>query len=112
MLLLVKQITYYGQYLLSVFLDLLAGYGYKPWRSLGWYVVTILTFALYYYSLGVTAGPHLTWHEALIVSLTSFHGRGFFAEQFKPGDPQATCAAAEAAIGLIIEVSLIATFTQ
>ncbi len=110
--LLLQQFADYGQYLLSLFLDVLAGYGYKPWRSLGWYIATILTFALCYYALGAASGPHLTWHEALIVSLTSFHGRGFFAEQFKPGDPLATYAAAEAVIGLVIEASFIATFTQ
>ncbi len=110
--LLLQQFADYGQYLLSLFLDVLAGYGYKPWRSLGWYIATILTFALCYYALGAASGPHLTWHEALIVSLTSFHGRGFFAEQFKPGDPLATYAAAEAVVGLVIEASFIATFTQ
>lgn len=110
--LLLQQFVDYGQYLLSLCLDLLAGYGYKPWRSLGWYIGTILMFALCYYALGAASGPHLTWHEALIVSLTSFHGRGFFAEQFKPGDPLATYAAAEAVVGLVIEASFIATFTQ
>lgn len=109
---LLQQFVDYGQYLLSLFLDVLAGYGYKPWRSLGWYIATILTFSLCYYALGAASGPHLTWHEALIVSLTSFHGRGFFAEQFKPGDPLATYAAAEAVVGLVIEASFIATFTQ
>jgi hypothetical protein len=46
------------------------------------------------------------------VSLTAFHGRGFFAQQFSPGDPQAIIAAVEAVVGLLIEISFIATFTQ
>ena len=55
---------------------------------------------------------HLQWYEALVVSLTAFHGRGFFSNQFTPGDPQSFVAAAEAVIDLLIEISFIATFTQ
>jgi hypothetical protein len=64
--------------------------------------------------LGIAAPKpqHLQWYEALVVSLTAFHGRGFFSEQFSPGDPQSFVAAIEAAIGLLIEVCFIATFTQ
>jgi hypothetical protein len=65
-----------------------------------------------YYGIGVVTGPHLAWYEAVVVSLTAFHGRGFFAQQFSPGDPQALVAAVEAVVGLVVEVSLIATFTQ
>ena len=54
----------------------------------------------------------LSWNEALVVSLTAFHGRGFFATAFQPGDPQAALAALEAIIGLLIEITFIATFTQ
>jgi hypothetical protein len=57
-------------------------------------------------------GHALTWNEALIVSLTAFHGRGFFAAAFRPGDPQAAVAAGEAVLGLLIEITFIATFTQ
>ena len=65
-----------------------------------------------YSVLGLTGAHHLQWYEALVVSLTAFHGRGFFSEQFKPGDPQAIIAAIEAVVGLVIEISFIATFTQ
>lgn len=102
----------YGQYLFSLFLDLLAGYGYQPLRSVFWYMVTLLGFALAYSTLG-----HLSlWPpDAFIYSLTSFHGRGFF-----PGlegkhslhDPLILFAAFEAVVGLFIEISFIATFTQ
>jgi len=44
--------------------------------------------------------------------LTAFHGQGFFPEQFHPGDPQAFVAAIEAFVGLLIEITFIATFTQ
>ena len=42
----------------------------------------------------------------------AFHGRGFFPDQFHPGDPQALVAAIEAFVGLLIEVTFIATLTQ
>jgi uncharacterized protein YjbI with pentapeptide repeats len=101
-----------GAYMFSRFIDGLAGYGYKPVRSLIAYVVLVLGFAVAYYGLGQTTAPHLQWYEALVVSLTAFHGRGFFSQQFSPGAPQSILAAAEAVVGLVIEISFIATFTQ
>ena len=102
----------YGQYLFSAFLDVLAGYGYRPRRSVLWYLATIVVFALGYHVSG-----HLSlWPpDAFVYSLTSFHGRGFF-----PGlegmpslhDPLILLAAVEAVVGLVIEISFIATFTQ
>ena len=101
----------FGQYLFSGFLDLLAGYGYRPSRSVVWYLVTIFAFALTYFAIG-----HLPFFpDAFVFSLTSFHGRGFF-----PGlgstntlhNPLVVIAAFEAVIGLVIEISFIATFTQ
>ncbi len=49
----------FGQYLFSGFLDLLAGYGYRPGRSVLWYLATILVFALAYHFLGglITLSP-------------------------------------------------------
>jgi hypothetical protein len=54
----------------------------------------------------------MTWHDAFVVGLTAFHARGFFVGTFKPSDPQATLAATEAVLGLLVEISFIATFTQ
>ena len=97
----------YGRYTFLVFLDLLAGFGYKPWRSVGWYLTVILGFAVAYYSL------HLPWNEALVFSVASFHGRGFFpSNSISLSDPMVVLAALEAVIGLVIEISFIATFTQ
>ena len=110
------------RWLFSWFLALLAGYGYHPGRSVFWYLATIAGFAYAY--LKATAGwipfglPHpssfapLTWYEALILSVSSFHGRGFFQPVQSLGDPIAALAAIEAVIGLLIEISFIATFTQ
>jgi uncharacterized protein YjbI with pentapeptide repeats len=50
--------------------------------------------------------------EALVLSVSSFHGRGFFLQNVTLGDAFARLAAAEAVLGLLIEVSFIATFTQ
>jgi uncharacterized protein YjbI with pentapeptide repeats len=97
-----------GQYLFSLFLDLITGYGYRPLRGFITYVVAISVFALIYFLLG----PHLAWNEAIVISMTAFHGRGFFPEQFQPDDPQALVAAIEAFVGLLIEVTFIATLTQ
>jgi uncharacterized protein YjbI with pentapeptide repeats len=101
-----------GQYLFSWLLDLLAGYGYRPGRSVCWYLMVIVGFAFAYHLFG---GLSLFPPDAFIYSLTSFHGRGFF-----PGlehttslhDSLVMLAALEAVVGLVIEISFIATFTQ
>jgi hypothetical protein len=46
------------------------------------------------------------------LSISSFHGRGQFPNGLSLGDPVASVAAAEAIIGLLIEITFIATFTQ
>jgi hypothetical protein len=112
----------YLRYLSSLLLDWLAGYGYRPLRMLMWYVVVIVGFAYAYFqaSHGVllfglsqaSALQPLEWYEALVLSVSSFHGRGFFQPLQSLGDPVAILAAMEAVIGLFIEISFIATFTQ
>lgn len=102
-----QRIQSFGAWFFSWFLFLLAGYGYRPGRSIIAYLLVIGLFSMAYFALG-----NLAWYEALVVSLTAFHGRGFFSQQFKPGDPQSFIAAAEAVVGLIIEISFIVTFTQ
>lgn len=125
---------YYLRYLGSAFLDVISGYGYRPLRSVATYVATIAVFAAFYWCvtnhvsltfglfthvimwLGMqppTASPnHLQGYEAMVVSMTSFHGRGFFQPVQSPGDKVAILAAIEAAIGLLLEITFIATFTQ
>jgi uncharacterized protein YjbI with pentapeptide repeats len=104
----------YGPYLFSWLLDMLAGYSYKPGRTLAAYLATVLGFAIVYYVLGHVAANQSSMSPlyALIVSIISFHGRGFFPANFFPTFPMAVCAACEAIIGLTIEISFIATFTQ
>src|SRR6266849_4168512 len=95
-----------GQYLFSWFLDLLVGYGYRPGRTLFWYLAIIFGFSIAYFASG-----NLSPLEAFIFSLTSFHGRGFFPESTLFLDARVILAAFEAVVGLLIEASLIATFT-
>lgn len=102
----------FGGYLFSLFLDGLAGYGYKPGRSLGAYILAVLGFAAAYYTLGQVVGTHLSPPGALVFSVTSFHGRGFFPGSVALDSPMTEVAALEALIGLLIEISFIATFTQ
>jgi hypothetical protein len=44
--------------------------------------------------------------------VSSFHGRGFFNQDIHLGDTFAELAALEAVVGLLIEITFIATFTQ
>jgi uncharacterized protein YjbI with pentapeptide repeats len=101
-----------GQWLFSHFLDALAGYGYQPGRSVLAYLCVIIGFAVVYFELGQAVGPHLSFIGALTFSVTSFHGRGFFPGGVSLEDPITQVAAVEAVVGLLIEISFIATFTQ
>ena len=101
-----------GQYLFSLFLDLLAGYGYKPWRSFLAYLLVITAFAIAYFIIGHTVGPVLSPLGSFVFSMTSFHGRGFFPGGIRLDDPLTVLAALEAFVGLLIEVTFIATLTQ
>lgn len=108
-----RQQKRFGQYLFSFFLDLLAGYGYKYGRSFLAYLLVISGFATAYYLLGRSVGPTLSPLGAFVFSMTSFHGRGFFpVSNISLDDPLTVLAALEALVGLIIEVTFIATLTQ
>lgn len=94
----------YIRYGLSCLIAVLAGYGYTPLRILMWYVAINTVCAVIYSRLG---SP-----DPIVESITAFHGRGFFSEQFRLGNPEYRIAASEAVIGLLIEICFIATFTQ
>ena len=111
----------WGRWLFSGFLDLLAGYGYKAERSLRTYLLVLAVFTALYllasagwltFGLPRTTVHPLQWYEAVVLSVSSFHGRGFFQPLRSPSDPIAILAAIEAVCGLVIEISFIATFTQ
>jgi hypothetical protein len=108
-----------GPWLFSGLLNLVSGYGDRPGRALACYLVVVGAFTGVYWAItnqvfGVSTShsAHLAWYEALVLSISSFHGRGFFPSMLSLGDPIALVAAAEAIIGLFIELVFIATFTQ
>ncbi len=102
----------FGQYLFSLFLDLLAGYAFKARRSFAAYLIVIAAFAMAYFIVGHTVGPALSPLSSVVFSMTSFHGRGFFPGGIGLDDPLTVLAALEAFVGLLIEVTFIATLTQ
>jgi hypothetical protein len=116
------RVQMWGSYLFSKYLDILAGYGYKPGRTAVAYIGTILVFFLLYAVIGHLGSTHVSWPGALVLSVTAFHGRGFFPGMSNPNpavpNPDLLdmglirLSALEAVIGLFIEISFIATFTQ
>ena len=100
-----------GAFFLSFFFGLLTGYGYRPKRAVISYLVVISGFCIAYSAIGHQ--PLLP--DAIVLSLLSFHGRGFFPSlngEETLHSPLVILAAAEAVVGLFIEMSFIATFTQ
>ncbi len=103
----------YGRFVGSLLLDLSSGYGYRPLRSIVTYLIVVFGFASAYYILGPNVHPALSPLDAVVFSITSFHGRGFNpGETVTLHNPLTILAAIEAIVGLLIEISFIATFTQ
>jgi hypothetical protein len=101
----------FGHWLFSMLLAVLSGYGYRIWRILAAYLLTVSVFALAYFVLGMHFPPHLPLHQAFLESITALHGRVFF-EEFNPNTPQIWLTALEAIAGLIIEGVFIAMLIQ
>jgi hypothetical protein len=84
-------------YIGSWILDLLAGYGYKPFKPLAWYIGVKTVCWILFFSLGIQSrcDAHKQCdyreyaQESLIASFTAFHGRGVFPESFSGSDPRA-----------------------
>jgi len=95
-----RRIRSFASYAFSWFLDILAGYGYKPGRSLFIYILMIAVFATCYFLVG-----HLTPSEALIFSVTSFHGRGFFPGPLTLHNPITRLVPIAAVVGPSTETS-------
>jgi uncharacterized protein YjbI with pentapeptide repeats len=100
-----------GPWLFSWILYLLGGYGYRMWRILAAYAVVVGLAAVAYYLFGLREPHHLSWSEALLDSITAFHGR-VFSGQFAPDSPQAWVTALEAISGLIVESIFVAMLVQ
>jgi uncharacterized protein YjbI with pentapeptide repeats len=103
----------YANWFGSAILDAVAGYGERPGRAFIAYVIMVFGFAAAYFLIGQVAGPALSPLGACIFSITSFHGRGFFPGTLTALDgPFPALAAAEAVVGLFIELVFIATFSR
>jgi uncharacterized protein YjbI with pentapeptide repeats len=100
-----------GPYLFSLFLAVLTGYGYRMWRIVVAYVVLILLFASLYYGFSLGHLSHFSALDALILSITAFHGR-VFSSPFQLGSLQGIVAAIEAVTGLLFEGIFIAMLTH
>jgi len=104
----------FGQWLFSCALFLLAGYGYRIGRILLAYILVVSVFAAGYYATGLLDLPHvhpLAWNEALVLSLTTIHGR-VFTNPFDLDSIQAWLGAAEAVFGIVIEGVFVAMLIQ
>ncbi|GCE07065.1 pentapeptide repeat-containing protein [Dictyobacter aurantiacus] len=102
----------YGAWFCSLLLDLLAGYGYRPWRLLAAYALIILSSTLAYFVIGSFSAPHLTLLDAALISVTAFHGRVFWEDATHPSRLRLWIMAAEALAGLVIESVLIAVLVR
>ena len=97
----------YGRYTFNLTLDVLAGFGYRPVRTLIIYLVTITAFALIYVAMTGASIP-----EAFTFSVTSFHGRGIIPTRTSVSASSAQLSMIEGVIGLVVEAAFIATFVQ
>jgi hypothetical protein len=93
-------------------LDIVAGYGEKPRRTLLWYLATILSFAAALALLAPGGISQANLLNALIDSVLSFHGRGLAPNTSFTTSTVPALSAVETIIGLFIEISFIATFVQ
>jgi hypothetical protein len=101
-----------GAWFFSFLLDAISGYGEKPGRILITYLLVVLGFASLYLGIAHNWDPSYAI-DAVVFSLTSFHGRGFFPGTVAtPHDVMVVLAAVEAVTGLFIELILIATFSR
>jgi uncharacterized protein YjbI with pentapeptide repeats len=102
-------------WLVSLLLDLLAAYGERLRSTVRAYAAVIFLFAATYYLVSnyfVKQPLQLNPYESFVLSISSFHGRGFFPSSLKVGDPLAGIAAVEAVVGLLIEALFIAGISR
>ena len=101
-----------GAYLFSLLIAALSGYGYRLGRILIVYGLSLAVFAAAYFTAGQWFGAtHLTWYQAILVSLTAIHGRVFF-ESFGLNSIQSWIAAIESVVGIVIEGVFVAMLIQ
>lgn len=106
-----KQEGQAGRWIFSLFLALIAGYGYRPIRAVFCYFAVISLFWILY--LIEAPDRHaISPLGALILSIASFHGRGLFPNGVALDSAIVVTAACQAVVGLVVEATFIATFAQ
>jgi hypothetical protein len=106
-----------GRWMLSFILGVFSGYGDQLWRLFLTYASVVLGFAAAMLIFAVQVKENqpfspATIQDVLVLSVTSFHGRGVQPPGLHVDDALATLAGAEAVFGLLIEGLFIAAFTR
>ncbi len=102
----------YGRWLFSWLLGTFAGYGDYIGRLFITYGAVILAFALAMFAASARAPSPDSLGDVLILSVTSFHGRGVQPPGLHLTDVLAAFSDIEAVFGLLIEGLFIAAFTR
>ncbi len=94
-----------------------SGYGDKLWRLFLTYAVVVVGFAVAMLIFAVQVKQNQpvsagTIRDTLVLSITSFHGRGLLPPDLHLDDGVATLSGIEAICGLLIEGLFIAAFTR
>ena len=99
-------------WLLSLLLSVAAGYGiYHVWRLVVTYLVIVTGCTAVYYISAQQRHVAMTVPDALLLSVTSFHGRGL-QPSATLNDTMRAVAGVEAVGGLLVEALFIAAFTR
>jgi hypothetical protein len=101
----------YGRWFFSLLLAKLAGYGYRMWRILAAYLLIVLLCAGAYFVLGRGTPHPMSLSEAVLTSVTAFHGR-VFSNTLLQSELQFWVTAFEAVTGFVIEGIFIAMLVQ
>ena len=112
------------RWLAAGWLGFVAGHGYRFGRALALYVAVIATFTGLYLLASAETPPFdvisvsqsihapLAWYDALALSVSAFHGRGFFQLPLRADDLSALLAVIESFIGLFVELGVVAAFAR
>jgi uncharacterized protein YjbI with pentapeptide repeats len=105
----------FGQWLFSVLLFLMAGYGYRIGRIIIAYAIIVAAFAAAFLASDVVSGQSAlsvpSALDAMQISLNAIHGRVFFA-QFGLDTLQSWLATAESIVGIVVEGVFVAMLIQ
>jgi uncharacterized protein YjbI with pentapeptide repeats len=89
-------------YILSLFLALVIGYGYRPVRTLGFYCAIIVLWAILYH----INSPYPSWETAFLTSFLSFHGQASLTF-YTLNQRLLSLVLVEMIIGLLLEATFI-----